>query len=225
MACELLFLIVERADGYGTLRAIGCMLRCILHCASISPRSHPVQTSAKVLIPIAHGSESLETVSIANILRRAGITVTLASIELELVINATLDIRLQADRLLKDLQHERFDLITLPGGSKGSESLGGCASLIEMLKEQREAGRWYGAICAAPALALAPNGLLNERRATCYPSFRDRIPAFVDEPVVVDGNCVTSAGPGTAIPFALKLVELLAGADTAQKVAAAALIP
>ena len=179
----------------------------------------------KVLIPIAHGSESLETVTIANILRRGNIGVTLASIEPELQVNATLDIRLLADRALKEVLQEPFDLIALPGGSKGAEALGACAPLIDKLRAQRESSRWYAAICAAPAVALAPHGLLEGRRAPCYPGFRERIAQFVDAPVVVDGNCITSAGPGTAIAFALKLVEVLTGAETANKVATAALVP
>ncbi len=177
-----------------------------------------------ILIPVAHGSESLETVTIANILRRAGLSVTLASIESDLTVHATLDIRLTADRLLKDVIDEPFDLIALPGGSKGAEAFSACVPLIDRLMKQRASQGWYAAICAAPAIALAPHGLLEGRRATCYPALRDRLDQYVDEPVVVDGNCITSAGPGTAIAFSLKLVELLAGADKARQVAEAALV-
>ena len=177
-----------------------------------------------VLIPVAHGSESLETVAIANVLRRGGLQVTLASIETDLTVDGTLDIRLTADRFLGDVLSASYDLIVVPGGSKGSEALSACAALIERLRQQRAASQWYGAICAAPAVVLSPHGLLEGRRATCYPAFRDRLAQYVDEAVVVDGNCVTSAGPGTAVAFALKLVELLCGHDKAQQVAAAALV-
>lgn len=177
-----------------------------------------------VLIPVANGSESLETVAIANILRRAGLSVTLASIESGLAIDATLGIRLTADRLFKDLKGERFEMIVLPGGSKGAEALSACDGLISMLRQQRNEGRWYAAICAAPAVVLAPHGLLEGQRATCYPAFNQKLSDYVNEPVVVDGHCVTSAGPGTAIAFALQLVELLAGAGKSEQVAAAALV-
>jgi 4-methyl-5(b-hydroxyethyl)-thiazole monophosphate biosynthesis len=177
----------------------------------------------KVLVPVAHGSESLETVTIVNVLRRADIEVTLAGVEPEPVIDATRGIRLVVDQPIAAALRTEFDLIALPGGEKGAGALSRCAPLIEALQRQRASGRWYAAICAAPALTLAPHGLLEGRRATCYPSFRENLAHYIDAPVVVDGNCITSQGPATAFAFALKLVETLAGAPTRQRVAAGAL--
>jgi 4-methyl-5(b-hydroxyethyl)-thiazole monophosphate biosynthesis len=107
----------------------------------------------------------------------------------------------------------------VPGGSAGAAALGKNRALIEMLKQQRSLRRWYAAICAAPALVLAPHDLLEGKRATCYPSFKDQLPRYIEAPVVVDGHCVTSQGPGTALAFALKLVELLQGEDKSRKLA------
>lgn len=176
------------------------------------------------LVPVAHGSESLETVAIVNILRRAQIRVTLASVEDTLAIKATRELGITADVRLGDVLHDRFDLIALPGGEKGARALGAHAPLVEMLREQRLSHRWLGAICAAPALVLSPLGLLDGKQATCHPSFRSEILHYVDRPVVVDGHCITSQGPGTALAFALQLVEALRGPDMRREVAQAAVI-
>lgn len=175
------------------------------------------------LIPMAHGSESLETVTIVNVLRRAEIEVTLASIESELTVSGTRGVRLCADKRLLDTLGHHYDLIALPGGEKGAEALNRHAPLIEMLEQQNDAGRWLGAICAAPALVLAPHRLLNGRQATCYPAFKHKLPKYVDKPVVIDGHYVTSQGPATALLFALMLAELLSGAPRSKAVAEALL--
>ena len=177
----------------------------------------------KVLVPIAYGSESLETVTLVNVLRRAGLRVSVASIEPELSVTGTRDIMLTADVLFRDVAALDYDMIVLPGGEKGAENLAAHAPLIEKLLAQRLAHKWYGGLCAAPALVLSPNGLLDGKQATCYPAFRDKLIHYVDQPVVVDGHCITGQGPASAIPFALKLVELLSGADK-QKLVAQALL-
>jgi 4-methyl-5(b-hydroxyethyl)-thiazole monophosphate biosynthesis len=173
----------------------------------------------KILVPAAHGSESLETVSIINVLRRADFDVKIASIENDLTIAATRGIRIVADCFFADIEAEPFDVIALPGGEAGARALSACAGLIRKLKTHDHAGQMFAAICASPALVLAPHGFLERRRATCYPSFREHLPHYVADPVVVDRNCVTGSGPGTAMAFALKLVELAADMGTAKKVA------
>ncbi|MGH8506728.1 MAG: DJ-1 family glyoxalase III [Stenotrophobium sp.] len=178
-----------------------------------------------VLVPIAHGSESLETITLVNVLRRAEIAVCVASIETTLTVKASRSIALTADALFNDVGAQEYDLIVLPGGEIGANNLAACAPLIERLRSQRAAHRWYGAICAAPALTLSPHGLLDGKQATCYPAFKDKLLHFVDQPIVQDGHCVTSQGPGTAMDFALHLVDLLAGAERRRKVAAALLLP
>jgi 4-methyl-5(b-hydroxyethyl)-thiazole monophosphate biosynthesis len=175
-----------------------------------------------VLVPVANGSESLETVAIVNVLRRAGIAVTVASIENGLTVIGTRDIQLTADALFEDVSQQAWDAIVLPGGGPGAEALSRCAPLVERLKQQRAAGKWYCAICASPAVVFGRHGLLAERLATGYPGI-DGIPRRVEDAVVVDGNCVTSKGPGTAIAFGLKLAELLAGPEKSREVAASML--
>ncbi|HSW15091.1 MAG TPA: DJ-1 family glyoxalase III [Solimonas sp.] len=175
------------------------------------------------LVAVAHGSESLETVTIVNILRRAEVAVTVASIETTLTVEATRGITLTADVRFADVGSQEFGLIVLPGGEKGAQALSAHAPLVEKLKEQRLAHRWTGAICAAPALVLSKHGLLDGKKATCYPAFREQLLHWVDLPVVVDGHCITSQGPATAVAFGLQLVEQLCGADRRKAVAQALL--
>ncbi len=173
----------------------------------------------KVLVPIADGTEEIEAVCIIDTLRRAEVEVTVASVDGPQV-TASRGVKLVADARIADCAGRTYDCIALPGGMPGAEHLRDSAELIEMLKQQKQAGRLYGAICASPAVALYPHGLLEGIRATCYPSMRSTLdPAYAsDERVVVDKNCVTSQGPGTAIEFALKLVELLFGPQKAKEV-------
>jgi len=166
------------------------------------------------LIPIADGSEDIEAVSLIDVLRRAEVEVTVASVMDDREITASRGTAIVADALISDCKDRPYDLIALPGGMPGAEHLRDCEPLIEKLKEQRNLGRLYGAICASPAVVLLPHNLLSGRRATCFPSFRAQLDAATDveasdDRVVVDSTLVTSQGPGTAIEFALRLVTLL----------------
>lgn len=178
----------------------------------------------RILIPLANGSESLEAVTLINVLRRASLDVTVASIETEPVVTGTRDVRLVADAAYDDLASREFEAIVLPGGEKGAQRLAQHAGLIARLAAQRVAHRWYGAICAAPALTLSPHGLLDGKQATCYPAFKERLLHYVDRPVVIDGHCITSQGPATALEFALTWVEKLAGPAQRHEVARAMLL-
>ena len=181
--------------------------------------------SKKVLVPIANGTEEIEAACIIDTLRRAGAEVTVASVD-DLQVTASRGMKLVADARISDCMSQTYDCIALPGGMPGAEHLRDSAPLIEKLKQQKLAGRLYGAICASPAVVLQAHGLLAKVKATCFPSMRGKLdPAYAsDEPVVVDGQCVTSQGPGTAIAFAIKLVELLFGAPKAREVADAMLV-
>ncbi len=173
-----------------------------------------------VLVPIADGTEELEAVALVDVLRRAGAQVTVASAEDRLDVTASRGIRLVAECHLHECRSRAYDLVAIPGGMPGSERLRDHPALTEILMEQARSGRWYAAICAAPIVVLQHHGLLRGRRATCHSSLIDRLEnrEAADQPVVVDGPCVTSRGPATALSFALKLVELLYGPETAQRV-------
>lgn len=164
-----------------------------------------------VLVLFAEGSEELEAVTIVNILRRAGVVVTLAGIAKGPLCGAR-NITLMPDTTLDTVLHEDFDMIVLPGGQPGTDNLKADARVLELVKRMAEQGKYVAAICAAPTV-LAEAGLLADRQATCYPGYLKDAP-FVHlktAAIVEDGNVITSRGPGTAMDFALALVEKLAG--------------
>lgn len=179
----------------------------------------------KVLIAIADGSEEVELISVVDALRRAGAEVTLASVDEE-VVTLSRGVRIIADALIQASANKEYDLIVLPGGMPGTEHLRDCDLLISMLKEQKESGRLFAAICAAPVLVLEHHGLLEGLNATCYPSMATQLTnqAAVEFDVVVDKNCITSRGPGTALKFAMKLIEMLFDQSRAAQIASAMLI-
>ena len=114
----------------------------------------------------------------------------------------------------------------LPGGLPGAEHLRASAPLTEMLVNQKAAGKLYSAICASPAVVLATHGLLEDKKATCHPALTDKLicKEKVTERVVVDGNCITSQGPGTAMELAIELIRQLFGDERAKQVAGTMLI-
>ena len=178
-----------------------------------------------MLVPIADGIEDIESVCIIDVLRRAGADVTVASVD-GLEVTASRRVRLIADKLIGDCADEIFDLIALPGGMPGAEHLRDSAVLVKLLKDQKQAGRFYAAICASPAVVLAAHGLLDDKKAVCHPALAKELKCLeaVDARVVTDGNCITSCGPGTAIEFALELAKLLYGQDRANAVAGPMLV-
>ncbi|MBK1726207.1 DJ-1 family glyoxalase III [Halorhodospira neutriphila] len=173
--------------------------------------------SRRALVPLAHGCEELEAVTVIDLLRRAGIEVVAAGLAPG-VVQASRGVSLNPDTALDAVAEERFDLVALPGGAAGAERLEGDARVLELLQRHYAAGAWIGAVCAAPRV-LAGAGLLAGRRATAFPGHLEAHgvePAA--EPVVVDGPIVTSRGPGTAMDFALRLIVLLCGEDKAAEV-------
>lgn len=174
------------------------------------------------LVAIADGIEEIEAVTIIDVLRRAGVQVTVASIA-EKEIKASRGTLLAADTSIAACKNDEFDLIALPGGMPGAEHLRDCGELELMLKNQKESGRLYAAICASPVVVFQHHGLLEGRKATCHPSFENELldKSSVNAAVVVDGPCATSRGPGTAMEFSLKLVEMLCSVQEAEKIAKA----
>ena len=174
------------------------------------------------LVPVADGSEDIETVMIVDVLRRAGITVTVASVAKSRTVTCARGTRIECDAFFADIAAEEFDLIALPGGMPGAEHLRDTPGLIAMLKNQDARGALFAAICASPGVVLGTLGLIGSRAATAYPGFEHLLPAGSAraDRVVRDGNLVTSRGPATALDFALALVESLCGRERAEQVAA-----
>lgn len=163
------------------------------------------------LVLFAAGSEELEAVTVVNILRRAGVTVTLAGLS-EGALKGSRGITLQPDTSLDAVLNDDFDMLVLPGGMPGTRHLQADARVIKLAQDMAKKGRYVTAICAAP-MVLATAGLLNGKRATCYPTCLDEFPGvqLQTAAVVEDGKLITSRGPGTAMDFALTLAERLAG--------------
>lgn len=177
-----------------------------------------------ILVPIASGIEEIEAVTIIDILRRAGVSVRVSTVEAREVTGAN-GIKIVADSDFIDEVLEDYDGIVVPGGTEGAKKFAAFSPLGDALKKFCKTNNLVAAICASPALVLASQGLLDERKATCYPAFKSHLKNHVDEKVVVDGNIITSQGPGTAFPFALKIAEILVGKSTADKVAEGTLAP
>lgn len=179
----------------------------------------------KVLVPVADGTEELEAIAIIDCLRRAGADLTIASVG-NIQITTSRKVKITADCLISSCKSNTYDLIALPGGMPGAEHLRDCKNLIEMLKKQKESGRLYAAICASPVVVFETHGLLEGKRATCHPSMADKLQnkSAVGQSIVVDDNCITSQGAGTAVEFALKLVEVLFGSEKSKEIAKAMVV-
>lgn len=171
-----------------------------------------------VLVPLAAGFEEIELMSIVDVLRRANAKLLIAAVD-EMAVVGSRGGKVVADRALFELQDREFDLIALPGGMPGAENLLGCELLVNMLKKQDESGRLIGAICAAPYVVLDHLNIGKGLKKTCYPSMIAKMANGVDEKVVVDKHLITSQGPGTALQFSIKLVEMLFGLEKANEIA------
>lgn len=192
--------------------------------------SAPVEPPKRVLVPIADGSEEIETTCITDTLARFGASVTVASANADgsLLCTMSRGLRISACATVDAaLASGPWDLVVLPGGMPGAEHLRDCAPLIAHLKDRAAGGLPYGAVCASPAVVLATHGLLPGPAATCYPA-----PGFLkavgemasEEEVVVSGCVATSQGPGTSLKFGLMLGEMLYGKEKADKIAAEMLV-
>ncbi len=174
------------------------------------------------LVPLANGVEEMEAVIIIDTLRRAGWDVVSVAIEGNTTIKCSRGVTLIADQLWKEVDPADFDLIVLPGGLKGTEALTAHAGLIETIRIFLTSDRTVAAICAAP-LVLQAAGVLTDRSVTCHPSVADNITIteVSASNVIIDGNLITSQGPGTAIEFALTLIRQIDGEAKAKQVATA----
>ena len=171
-----------------------------------------------IALLLAPGFEEVEAITPADFLRRAGIDVKLVALQGTEVEGAH-GISVKADLALDQLPRDPNGLI-LPGGMPGAENLANSGRVIELIRRQNKAGKMIAAICASPAVVLTKADVLAGKRVTCYPGFEERFSdcSFVDQRVVVDGNLITSRGPGTAAEFSVKLIEILKGKGLAQEI-------
>ncbi len=180
----------------------------------------------RAVIVLAPGFEEIEAATPIDVLRRAGVEVTVAGVD-SAVVKGAHGVIFQTDTTLAELG-EKPDAVILPGGLPGSENLANSEAVKQLVQAVNAAGGICAAICAAPGLAFSKFGLLAGKKATCYPSFEkhfDPSTIFSEDRVVVDGNIITSRGPGTALEFSYQLVETLVDKATADQLREGMLAP
>ena len=173
-----------------------------------------------VYVHLATGFEEVEALTVIDLLRRAGIEVKSVSITGEKRVMGTHNIPVEADIVFEEADYASCEMIVLPGGLPGADYLGEHEGLTAQIRDFAANDKYLAAICAAPSV-LAELGILDGKKGTSYPGFGTKIENFVDEPVVVDGNVITSRGLGAAIDFGLALIELLVDEQKAKEIAAA----
>lgn len=175
----------------------------------------------RVVVPLAEGFEEIEAINVIDVLRRADVDVVTAGLKDGLIKGAH-NVLVLPDTTLEKIDYRDFDCLVLPGGAPGFVNLGKDERILKIAKEMDRSGKYVAAICAAPSV-LIKAGVLQGRRATVSPSGKSEVAAcatFSEDRVVVDKNLVTSRSPGTAMEFALKLVEVLVGKEKMQEVKA-----
>lgn len=171
------------------------------------------------IVLLADGFEESEAVCPIDILKRAGINVVIAGVG-KSIVTSTHCLKIVADILVDEIKSYDFDLVFCPGGMPGASNLAASKSVCDILLEMNASGKLISAICASPAVVLAPLGILNGKKATCYPGCEEFFPSFsfLSDGVVVDGNLVTGKSAGFAFDLGLKFIEMLCGKEKAAEV-------
>lgn len=175
---------------------------------------------AQVYIFLAQGYEEVEMLTVVDMLRRANIEIDMVAVGADKAVTSSHGVTIVADRTLAETDFAEADMLVLPGGIPGTPNLRACETLCTQLQRFAEQeDKWVAAVCAAPTV-LGELGILDKHRATCYPSFADKIRCkeYVRQPVVRDGNVITSRGMGTCIDFAGEIIAALKDGKTANDV-------
>jgi len=176
---------------------------------------------AKVYVFMADGFEDVEALIPVDVLRRGGVeVVTVSTTEFPSVESAH-GVSIETDLLFEQCDFSDADLLMLPGGMPGASNLFAHEGVCNAVKAQAAAGKKVSAICAAPAVVLAPLGILDGKRATCYPGFESALEnaTYTGDLVTVDGNVTTAEGPAAAFPYAYELLAQLTDKQTSDQVA------
>ena len=172
-----------------------------------------------IAVFFANGYEEIEALTVVDLTRRAGIETWMVSITDEKVVTGSHGISVSMDKTLSDVNFDEVDMIVLPGGMPGTLNLEACEPLMEKVKEFDKAGKYISAICAAPTV-FGHLGLLEGKKACCYPSMEDGLVGaeVTYETTAIADHILTSRGMGTAIDFSLKLIEQLKDLQTAMEI-------
>ena len=176
----------------------------------------------KINVFFANGHEEIEGLTVIDLVRRAGLDVDIVSINETLEVVGAHNITIKADKLLNEVDFDNGDMIVLPGGMPGTINLGECKELCDQVLKYNSEDKMLAAICAAPSV-LGELGVLKGKSATCYPGFEDKLKgaAHLNSGVVKSHNVITASGMGTAIDFALAIIEHYLGKGKANVIAEA----
>ena len=174
---------------------------------------------SKVCVFLADGFEEIEGLCVVDVLRRAGVETVTVSVMGRKQITGSHDIMIEADTVFEETDMTNADMIVLPGGMPGTLNLKAHEGLRELILSFDREKKYLAAICAAPVI-FSDLGLLRGKRACAYPSFEKELECgqVMRAPTVTDGHITTGRGMGAAIPFALKLTEILCGQDKAEEI-------
>lgn len=181
----------------------------------------------QALVFLSNGCEETEAVTTIDLLTRAGINVTYASITEDRRVECSRGVTILAQKVFSEVNNLEFDVIILPGGLKGAENFRDSQQLIKKLKQSHQAGNLIAAICATPAMVLQHHNLFPNAYMTGYPTTKDTIKNWKSDRVYFDAQnrIITSQGPATSIDFALKIIEILLDKKAAAQVAAQLVLP
>ena len=179
----------------------------------------------KVYVFLADGFEDVEALIPIDVLRRGGVDVTTVSISDFPLVQSAHGVNVEADIMFEQGDFTDADLLFLPGGMPGASNLFEHKGVCKAIVNQHMAGKKVAAICASPAVVLAPLGILDGKKATCYPGFESVLAennaTYTGDLVTVDGNVTTGEGPAAAFPFAYELLSQLVNKQTADQIAEA----
>lgn len=175
---------------------------------------------SKIAVFFAEGYEEIEALTVVDICRRAGIEVQMVSVSGEQTVKGSHGIGVQMDTAFAAVDFDSLDMIVLPGGMPGTRNLEAHQGLMEQVDAFHRAGKYVAAICAAPSI-LGHRGILQGRKAGCYPGWEEHLTGaqVSPDPASVDGNVITGRGMGCAIPFGLAIVAQLLGQEQADRIA------
>jgi len=179
-------------------------------------------TMKKVYVFLAYGFEDIEALIPVDVLRRGGVeVVTVSTVEDSQIATSAHGVQVVADAMIDECTFDDADLLLLPGGMPGASNLYECNAVRQAVLNQHRQQKRIAAICAAPAVVLAQTGVLDGRRATCYPGFEQLLTKaeYTADLVTVDGHVTTAEGPAAALPFAYELLSQLVDAETSRQVA------
>lgn len=175
----------------------------------------------KVYVFLADGFEDVEALIPVDIWRRGGLDVTTVSTTEFPLVQSAHSVNIEADMMFEQCEFSDADLLFLPGGMPGASNLFAHEGVCKAVIDQFKAGKKVAAICASPAVVLAPLGILDNKLATCYPGFEQALTkaTYTGSLITVDGNVTTGEGPAAAFPFAYELLGQLTDHQNARQIA------